>query len=544
MTDILGQLSVTDRLGNARQVNLNKPVFAIGRHAENDLQVLGASISRRHAEIVREGDDFYLIDKGSKSGSFVNQQKVDRRKLAHRDRIGIGPDSGQEILFLDLRIDQAKEEQAEAQHSNAHAELQNLAKFLEVNQALKISLSIDELLSLIVDAAIEMTSAERGALLLQGESGELEFRVARDRRRRTLGGSAFPMSRTAVAQAFRGCRSVIASGSQDDVLLEGAESVMALELRTIVCIPLQRLQLNERIEATGVHAREVLGVLYVDSRHAAGVLSKASITLLESLAFEASKALEGVRLMQQEEAKRRLEQEFAMAREVQVALLTTSDLDADHVELAAHSRPSRYVDGDFYDLFTLTEGRIVAVLGDVSGKGVAAALLAAMAQGVIQVQLNADHSVASAIKTLNHLLVQKTAPSRFITVFCALLEPGGDLAFVNAGHNPPLLLRAGGGHEYLSSHSMVVGAFDFAKYSEGKTRLGPGDIVVAFTDGVTEAIGSGGEMFGDQRLLETVQAAADLGAGQIRERIFEEVAAFTRGQSQDDDITVIVLKMK
>jgi len=542
--NILSHLSVTDRLGNVRHVKLNKPVFTIGRHADNDLQILGSSVSRRHAEIVREGDDFYLVDKGSKAGSYVNDQKVDRRQLAHKDRIGIGPEPEQEVQFLDLRSDEAGEEPAAAQPFNAHAELQNLAKFLEVNQALKISLSIDEVLRLIVDAAIEMTQAERGALMLRGESGELEFRVARDRRRRTLPDSSFAMSRTAVDQAFRGCRSIIASGNQDDILLEGAESVMALELRTIVCIPLQRFQMSERTDATGVHARDVLGVLYVDSRHTAGVLSKASINLLESLAFEASKALEGVRLMQQEEAKRRLEQEFAMAREVQVALLTTSDLDADQVELAAHSLPSRYVDGDFYDLFTLAGGRIVAVLGDVSGKGIAAALLAAMAQGVIQVQLNAGHPVAAAIKTLNHLLVQKSAPSKFITLFCAVLEDGGDLTFVNAGHNPPLLLRAGGGHEYLSSQSMVVGAFDFAAYSDGKTRLGRGDILVAFTDGVTEAVGTSGEMFGDERLLETVRAAADQRAAQIRDRIFEDVAAFTRGRPQDDDITVIVLKMK
>ncbi len=206
-------LIVTDRLGNARHVELNLPVLTIGRHADNDLQILGASVSRRHAEIVREGENFYIVDKGSKSGTYLNGEKVERRLLAHKDRIGIGLEPEQEIQFLDLQRAEQEESRAGERPANAHAELQNLAKFLEVNQALKISLSIDEVLNLIVDAAIEMTQAERGALLLRGESGELEFRVARDRLRRTLPGDSFKMSRTAVDQAFRGGRSVVATTS-------------------------------------------------------------------------------------------------------------------------------------------------------------------------------------------------------------------------------------------------------------------------------------------------------------------------------------------
>lgn len=537
------RLLVTDRLGNIRNIELDKPVFTIGRHADSDLQVLGPSVSRRHAEIVREGDDFFLVDKDSKSGSYIDGQKVDRRRLAHGNLIGIGPSPELEIRFVDLECGEGAQNQAAAQHFRARDELENLARFLEVNQALRISLPIDEVLCLIVDAAIEITQAERGALMLRDDSGRLELRVARDCRRSTLPSASFVISRTAAEEAFRTCRSVVVGPNQGDALVQGAPSVMALELRTIVCIPLVRFRMGERGDATAVHVREVIGVLYVDSRHAAGGLSKASISLLESLAFEISKALEAVRLMQEEEVKRRLEQELAMAREVQLALLTSSSLDSGRVEMAAHSVPSRYVDGDFYDLFTVPGGQAVAVLGDVSGKGIAAALLAAMAQSVIQVQLAAGHSIAAAVKTLNHLLVQKSAPSKFITLFCAALA-GDDLTFVNAGHNPPLLLRAGGEHEYLSSQAMVVGAFDFASYSDGHVRLHSGDILVASTDGVTEAVGSSGEMFGEPRLLETVRGAAGQGAASIRDRIFEEVAAFTRGRPQDDDITVIVMKMK
>jgi serine phosphatase RsbU (regulator of sigma subunit) len=329
-----------------------------------------------------------------------------------------------------------------------------------------------------------------------------------------------------------------------DSQLSGTESMVQLELRSIACIPLQRFRPSERTDSTSTHLWDIQGVLYVDSRQSREALSRTSLSMLESLAFEASKALESLRLMQEGAEKLRLERELAMAREVQVALLTSSLLDADHVEAAAHSIPSRHVDGDFYDLFDLPGGRSVIVLGDVSGKGISAALLASMFQGIVEAQLIADHSISSVITGLNRMLVQKSASRKIVTLFCAVLDSKGNLIFVNAGHNPPIVLRASGQMEVLSTNSLIVGAFDFATYPEAETRLAPGDILVAFTDGVTEALNSAGEMFGDQRLQEVIRSATTLGAVQIRDCILDQVATHSRGLPQDDDITVVALKMK
>jgi pSer/pThr/pTyr-binding forkhead associated (FHA) protein len=206
----------TDRLGNVKRLPLTKPVFTIGRFSENDLPVVGETVSRHHAEILFEEGAYYLIDK-SKSGTFVNGQAVVRQELHNKDRIRLGGDHDHGIQFEDVRATACAEEQgirsegAQSSQINAQAELQYLAKFLEVNQALKISLSIDEVLSLIVDAAVEITGAERGALLLPNERGEIEFRMARDRDRRTLSSDRFLISWTAVHQAFQGGRSVIIS---------------------------------------------------------------------------------------------------------------------------------------------------------------------------------------------------------------------------------------------------------------------------------------------------------------------------------------------
>ncbi|MBO0719184.1 MAG: SpoIIE family protein phosphatase [Blastocatellia bacterium] len=549
------QLKIVNRFGVTRFLSLNKPVFTIGRKAENDLQLLSDTVSRQHAEIVFDGDTYYLIDIGSKRGSFVNDQPVERIALQHQDRIRIGGDDDQKIYFLDYSIENASaifdsspqltlspstEERSRA--ASANEELQKLARFIEVNQAFKFSLTPDDVLCLIVDAAIEITQAGRGFLMLRNQNGDLEFKVARDRARNWLVGNDFAMSRSVVEEAFKQNRSVIISDAPGKAA--ASESVRDLALRSIACIPLRRFQMSENMDTTAVLKRDVIGVLYVDSHAIGGSLTETSLRLLESLAFEATKSLESVRLMHEEQEKKNLEQELSMARQVQVALSPVAFREPEHFEVSTQSIPSRYVGGDFYDLIPLKDGRSVFVLGDVSGKGIAAALLAAMAQGALQAQFAADLPLTSVINSLNTVLVQRSASNSFITLFCAVLDPDGHFSYINAGHNPPILVRAGGETELLTTKSVVLAAFDFANYHEHETRLGSGDVVVIYTDGVTEAVNSNNEMFGDERLEKLVRKSAALSAEEIKNRILDDLLGFTRGLPQGDDITMIVLKMR
>jgi phosphoserine phosphatase RsbU/P len=551
------QLKIVNRFGVTRFLSLNKPVFTIGRKAENDLQLLSDTVSRQHAEIVYDGDTYYLIDIGSKRGSFVNDQPVERIALQHQDRIRIGGDEDQKIFFLDYSIENASaifdsspqltlspstEERSRA--ASANEELQKLARFIEVNQAFKFSLTPDDVLCLIVDAAIEITQAGRGFLMLRNENGDLEFKVARDRARNWLVGNDFAMSRSVVEEAFKQNRSVIISDSPEKNPLRASDSVRALELRSIACIPLRRFQMSENMDTTAVLKRDVIGVLYVDSHAIGGSLTETSLRLLESLAFEATKSLESVRLMHEEQEKKNLELELSMARQVQVALSPAAFREQEHFEVASQSIPSRYVGGDFYDLVQLKDGRSVFVLGDVSGKGIAAALLAAMAQGALQAQFATHLPLTSVITNLNLVLVQRSASNSFITLFCAVLDRSGLFTFINAGHNPPILARAGGATELLTTKSVVIGAFDFAEYQERETRLRSGDVVVIYTDGVTEAVNSNNDMFGDDRLEELVRKSVALSAEEIKNRILDELLGFTRGLPQGDDITLIVLKVR
>ncbi|HKZ79001.1 MAG TPA: SpoIIE family protein phosphatase [Pyrinomonadaceae bacterium] len=544
-------LRIVDQFGVDRLVPVKKRVFTIGRSLENDLHLLSNSVSRDHAAIVYDNDTYYLVDKGSKSGLFINGQRVTRCELHHQDKIGVGGHEGQvEFLEETLRPIVESADGLNLSHSrraaavSAKEELQRLARYVEVNQAFKFSLTLDDVLCLIVDAAIEMADAERGCLLLRNDGDQLEFKIARDNKRNLLSGPEFQLSRTVVSEAFDEKRTVVVKD-----YLEGDQntrhSVFNLNLRSIVCVPLRHFQISENgVNSTEMATHKIIGVLYVDSRKAHGEFSKSALTLLESLAFEASKSLESMRLMQQEQEKMQLEHEFATAREVQLALLPTTFEQPAHFEVSAHSIPCRYVGGDFYDLFTLQDGRSVVILGDVSGKGISAALLASMAQGVIQAQFNSGLSLQEVLASLNRVLVGKSDEKRFLTLFCALIASDGAVSFINAGHNPPILFRSGGAIEYLSSGSMMLGAFDFAEYHPNNTKLEPGDVLVIFSDGVTEAVNQANELFGELRLERLVRKSAGLNAQGIKDRITQGVLNFTEGLSQRDDTTLLVLKMR
>lgn len=535
-------------------MDLNKPLFTIGRKAENDLQLLHDTVSRQHAEILFTDGRYFLVDVGSKRGTFVNGEQVERVALEHLDRIRIGGDESQQIQFIDQSVQQASaifdssanlkltDSRAERlRAASANDELQKLARFVEVNQAFKFSLTPDDVLCLIVDAAIEMTQAERGFLMLRNDAGDLEFKVARDRDRNWLVGNDFAMSRSVVEEAFKQNRSIVIN---NELPPEKRESIRHLELRSIACIPLRRFQMSENMDNTTMFKRDVIGVLYVDSQVFRGALNETSLRLLESLAFEATKSLESVRLMHEEQEKKVLEGELNIARQVQIALSPTAFRQPEQFEVSAASIPSRFLGGDFYDLIALDEKRYVFTLGDVSGKGIGAALMAAMSQGAIQAQFAGDQPLAKVISHLNRVLIQKSASGHFLTLFCAVLDCDGLLTFVNAGHNPPILARNDGRVELLATGSLLLGAFGFAAYEARQTRLERGDVVVIYTDGVTEAVNSADEMFGEERLEALVTGIRGHSAGEIKTRILDEVLAFTRGLPQGDDITLIALKMR
>jgi serine phosphatase RsbU (regulator of sigma subunit) len=263
---------------------------------------------------------------------------------------------------------------------------------------------------------------------------------------------------------------------------------------------------------------------------------------LEETIRELEASREVIRLKTLEEQKKH-EQELALAQETQESLLPRCLPRFEDFRLHAFNSPTRYVGGDFYDFLQLSSGEWVGVLADVSGKGMPAALLSSMVLGALSMELRAGTEPAEALNRVNRLLCEKSLPSQFVTLFLFVLGPSGAGQFISAGHNPAWVYRAGTGKiEWLESDQYILGMFDFVSYQSRTLRLCKGDILVVYSDGLTDAQNKREEMFGENRLLNLIRQEAPLGSRALEQRLLSAIDEFTEGTPQTDDITFVVVE--
>jgi serine phosphatase RsbU (regulator of sigma subunit) len=286
---------------------------------------------------------------------------------------------------------------------------------------------------------------------------------------------------------------------------------------------------------------ETIGVLYVDSQNIAAQLSETQIDALETLASEAAMAIYNARLYKESQEKQRLDEDLAIARQIQQALLPSPNKTLPFVYACSENIPCREVGGDYFDYFDLEDGRLGFALGDVAGKGMGAALLTSMLQGIFSAQTLFNLPPAEILSNVNRSLVRRGTGSRFVTFFFGILDPGGCCTYTNAGHNPPMLLRRDATIFELTEGGMVLGLFATAEYECGTVQLRPGDHLVLFTDGVLEARNKKGEEFGQERLYTLLHENARASASEILRQLREAIALFSAGTPQHDDITMMVL---
>jgi len=283
-----------------------------------------------------------------------------------------------------------------------------------------------------------------------------------------------------------------------------------------------------------------IGVLYLDSREKGSFLSSSTKGALETLATEAAVAIENARLYRETMEKAKMEQEMRIAADIQQALLPKGGRIGEFFRLAAASLPCRSIGGDFYDYVDLPGGGFGFALGDVAGKGPPAALLSAMMQGIFAAQAAASDTPRQTIARVNLALYRRGIESRFVTLMYGTLEPDGRLTYCNAGHNPPLVIGKSGVRK-LETGGPIVGLFEDATFEEETVSLSPGDWLVVFSDGVSEALSADGEEFGEERIVATAQRNLNLAPPEFLQSIFADVRAFTKGAPQSDDITALVL---
>jgi len=541
--------------------------ITIGRSARNDLCIPDPFASRVHAEVRREGDEYVLQDLGSANGTLYNGSTVDGViHLTAGGRIQIGET---EIIYDDgtfnsgmgatmitdntsslpeatialasgdrttsgllEAIEGARTQPEEIAATTVtpkakHGDL--LALISKVGITLLASATLNETLEQIVALVFEAVPADRCLIMMRDEGSE-DLRVAVARLRDRVGEvGEIRVSRNVLDEVVIRGKSVLTSDAQHDprfasgtVVLQGVRSVLAVPL--------------------GV-ADKVFGIIYADSPIAEGRFTEDHLKVLTTLASVAAIRVENARLVEARLERERLERELALASEIQQRFQPTAPPQVDGYELQGISFPCYEIGGDYYDFIERDDGRLVIALGDVSGKGTAAALLMSSLHAAIHAQSASHNTLSATISAVNRYLADNIPANRFVTLFYAELDPdSGALSFLNAGHNPPLIVHSAGTVEQLASGGLPLGIKPDAEYREGRTQLQRGDVLVIYSDGVTEAVSPTGEEYGATRLYEVVSRNIEASAAGIRDRIESSLTKFAQGTSAADDITLVIVK--
>jgi sigma-B regulation protein RsbU (phosphoserine phosphatase) len=389
-----------------------------------------------------------------------------------------------------------------------------LEALYDVGLAIASTLNLEQLGEEILLRAVSLLDARRGALFLtKGSSFVLE---------RTFGGDACPrIPREAPLVA-----ALLGAGAPDDQdLLPGASHLLAVPIETD----------SER--------RGLLVVADKESRHGVGPFGAADKRTLAMFANQAAIALENAYLHRQALEKERLEREIELAAEIQRRLLPTDFPRLEGFELVGWSRPARHVGGDYYDFLSLSENKVAAVLADVSGKGLPAALMVSTIHSALRLLFDHFGVGPELIARLNHHITDSSAPNKFITLLAAEIDPAtGEVGYVNAGHNPGLLVRADGVVEELASGGFPLGLFPEGSYTGGIFSMAPGDLLCLYSDGITECESPDESEFGTERLVGLLKSVGDRPLPEVVRVVDDAVTKFAAGQSQGDDQTVVLLR--
>lgn len=540
-------LDVTESAGARRQVSITETPFLIGRGGEggNHLQVADKRVSRRAAAIVYEDGRFRVEDRGQRNGVLVNGQEVQVQDLRDGDVITLGTADTLQLVFHtgptreSLPTLLSRLEQAAALEPGAR-DLRPLGLLLEATTLLQSHLPLEELLGEMVDRAMAVTDADRGVLLEADPEGGWRPLVARLR-----GGARVPPDRvvpsqTAVQEASRKRRSVV---EEDTALgkLAAATSVVQQQLRSVVAVPLQSLAPVRASDQTMLSIPgTLLGVLYLDSRRPAA-FSRLERQILDALAREAASVLDNARLLQKEQERKRMEQELDIARNIQQGLLPRDLGRFRHAEIAGINRSCLAVGGDYFDVMEIARDRSAFVIADVCGKGLGAALLTAMLQGSFTA-MTMGSEPAGVFEHINRFIFSHTEADRYATLFFGFLNASGHMEYINAGHHSPLLLRQGKVTNPCPAESLPVGLLPDAAYISCSVALEPGDTLVLYTDGITEAANTADELYGHERLEAVAARHAEAPLEELQAAILADVEEFSRGTYQADDITLLILR--
>ena len=524
----------------------------IGRSSDAEIAVPDRSMSRRHARLFLEGGEWLVEDLGSRNGTLLSGRRIEGPTpvtIGSTLRIGsttinVGqPEGTPPLTSAGIEFDghtvfrSAAELLKEPQAISSGAvrvEDDVLRRYTarlkvlnEVHQSLDRALPLDDLLELILDRAFDNLRPEEGTIFLKGADGEY-YRAAS----RSIKGdnSKTLYSRNLVLQVVEKGQAALVLDTTADERFNQAESLLDAGVRSLGAAPL--------LDPTGD-----LGLIVLGSTLGIRQLNDGDMELLTSLASVAAMRIRNTRLAEEALERERLERDVALARQIQVGLLPKALPEIDGWELYAHNIPSRGVSGDFYKVELVDDGSCAIMVADVSGKGIAASLLTASLEALAAGPIHDSVPPEMICDRVSHLLFERTPPEKYATGFLASFDPeSGVFRFCNAGHNPGIVLRAGGEFELLASTGMPLGILPTGVYGAGEVTLETGDTVVLYTDGLTEAENPEEEEYGEERLADLCAEHRGETLKVLADTISADQDAYVRGVPYVDDRTVVMVR--
>jgi phosphoserine phosphatase RsbU/P len=546
------ELLISGPEGSSTNIELRKPILSLGRSADNDLPYPDDPwLSRYHLTFEKHQDGWFVKDCASRNGTVVNAASLkEPHKMHAGDRIYVGhltievretlPETPKPVIsFVPQEEERITREAtivtsldkllgksglgpgAKPERDATLNTTRVVAALIRAGQELAGHRPLEELFQVILKLSLSAMEAKRGVIMTL-EDGELVVRASE--------GDGFSISTAVRDRILRQRCSLVISDTQLDDALRQQRSIMMHRVRSMMGVPLQ----------TG---DRVIGLIYVDNGAIVRQFSQEDVDLLTVMANVAAIRIEHARLAEVEQSEKLMELELAQASEIQAMLLPTEAPVFPGYDLAGHNLPCHTVGGDYFDFVPYGDGRVALVVGDVSGKGLPAALLMSSLQARVQMLRETSPDPAFAVTVLNRNLAERCPAGKFITFFYALLDPAsGALNFSNAGHNYPLLIRANGTVEQLAGGGMVLGLFPSIRYEARETALDPGDMLALYSDGVTEACSPSGEEFGEEGLAKFLLERRSESSAHLVAGLVDYLRDWHGSNSFTDDFTIVLVK--
>ena len=546
------QILKTPGTNQGATVALDAERIVIGRNPDCGIVIPVTSVSREHAQLLRVQGKFWIEDLQSRNGTFVNNQAISTRtQLKNNDRIRI-------CDFLGVFLDKANEPHTQeddggdqgssttveatlSHNSGTLLETQPIEKLrglLEISASLSRTLELDALLPKIVDSLFHLfKQADRAFIILAGGGGDAPIKlmpkVIKTRRPQDEANARF--SRGIVNKCLETASAFLSDDASQDSRLQTSQSVVDFRIRSVMCAPM--------VSPEG----RAFGIIQLDTQDRSKKFTKSDLELLCGVANQSSIALENVRMMQDAVQQERIKRDLQLAHDVQMSCLPQKLPEIPGYAFQSFYRPAYMVGGDYYDFIALPQDRLVMTLGDVAGKGMPAALLVTKLTSETRYNFLRDPDVARAVGHLNDLLAAPCSMmDRFVTLAAVVIDPATHkVTMANAGHPSPLVYRAATRKIETTITDeiagLALGIMEGYPFGSVETSLAPGDAILIYSDGVTDAESNSGEHFGEARLLSTLQSAGSGSPKLMIDRLVQAIEKHTAGAKQNDDITIVAL---